>query len=876
MILVEVAVNVPVRRTFSKRVADAAPPDLPPDDGPDAGEPPFQTYHYHLPAELEGKVRPGHLVWVPFGARPVQGIVVAFAAASPVPTKAVTRLARPEPLLSPVHLDLAAWIARYYVASLAQALKLFVPPGLLQKDPERDAVRAKRELQISLALPAADAAAQLQALGRETPQARVLARMLVEPERTWPLDELRRAANVKSGDPFVVLAERGLLTLEADAARLAVEPAAAESALQGLRGLDRYAAVIAALDEAGGPLWRSDLYARVDLGSNALPTLRTLQSHGLIVLAEAMRYRDPLGGRTYAPSRPPTLTPEQARVWEAIERQGFAALDADPNPVHAPRFLLHGVTGSGKTEIYLRAIERTLARGRQAIVLVPEIALTPQTVERFAGRFPGRVTVIHSQLSRGERYDVWRAVREGRFDVVVGPRSALFAPLPRLGLIVIDEEHEGSYKQSSEEWGGNTVFYDARTVAPQLADLTGSLLIAGSATPSLEAYWATLQGETILLQMSHRVLGHRVQVRIEEDVDFGDDPGAENPLYTDLPPVDVVDMRQELRAGNRNIFSRALQAELHTVLDNNEQAILFLNRRGTHTFILCRDCGHVESCPRCEVPLVYHERTGRLLCHHCDRTYKVPTVCKACNSKRIKFFGSGTEQVETLLRELEPRARTLRWDADTTTHKGSHADILAAFAGHQADVLVGTQMIAKGLDLPRVTLVGAITADVGLHLPDFRSSERTFQLLTQVAGRAGRSRRGGRVVIQTYTPQHYAIRAAAQHDYAAFVERELEFRRENGYPPVRRMARLVYWDKNAEKARAEAHRLAEQLAAQLDAAGVAGKMNSILGPAPAFFSRHRGFYRWQLLLRSEDPAAVLRQIDVPFGWRIDVDPVSVL
>ncbi len=452
-------------------------------------------------------------------------------------------------------------------------------------------------------------------------------------------------------------------------------------------------------------------------------------------LDEVVRFRDPLAGRAYAQTTAPLLTGEQAEVWAKLRAQGPARLAAGVlRPGIAAGFLIHGVTGSGKTEIYLHAIAEVLALGRQAIVLVPEIALTPQTVARFAGRFPGRVTVIHSGLSQGERYDVWRKVREGAYDVVVGPRSALFAPLPRLGLIVVDEEHEPSYKQDAEVWGSFKTFYDARPTARRLAELVGGIVIFGSATPSLENYYAAQQGELTLLNMPRRVIGHGVIV-----------DGAPDRLpvaYSEMPPVEVVDMRLELRAGNRSILSRSLQAELHATLDAGQQAILFLNRRGSSTFVMCRDCGAVQKCPRCDIPLTYHERAQLLVCHHCNRRYPIPTVCPACSSKRIRYFGSGTQRIEDLVHEIAPRARVQRWDADTARGRGGHEQILERFAQHEADVLVGTQMIAKGLDLPLVTLVGVVAADVGLYLPDFRAGERTFQLLTQVAGAPGAAAMG--------------------------------------------------------------------------------------------------------------------------------------
>jgi primosomal protein N' (replication factor Y) len=796
MRFVEVIVNVPIRRSYRPD----QPPPAPMEEGesaePSTG-PALQIFHYHLPAELEGVVRPGHLVWAPFGRQQVQGVVVRLSDRTPVATKPLSRLARPDPVLTPSQLELATWIADQYVAPLSEAMKLFLPPGLLVKE-EQGGVRAKREIEITLVADVATIAERLPTLGRSP----------------------------------------------------------------------KYGAILRTLQEAGQPLWKSDLYARVDAD---LAALRKLQAAGLVRLTERMRLRDPVAGRNYPYTKPPVLTSEQARVWQTVRDAGFwAAWSAEGEgnaPTRAAKFLLHGVTGSGKTEIYLRAIDQTLALGRQAIVLVPEIALAPQTVARFAGRFPGRVTVIHSALNRGERYDVWRLVREGGADVVIGPRSALFAPLPRLGLIILDEEHESSYKQDSEEWGSFTVFYDARTVAHKLAELTGSMLILGSATPSLESYQAALRGELTLLEMPRRVVGHRPATT------EGEDAGV---IYGELPPVEIVDMRQELRAGNRSVLSRSLQAELHATLDAGEQAIFFLNRRGTNTFVMCRDCGAVQECPRCELPLTYHENANQLVCHHCNRRFPIPTLCPQCQSKRIKYFGAGTQRLEEYISQIEPRARVLRWDADTTGARGSHDAILQRFATHQADVLVGTQMIAKGLDLPLVTLVGVVAADVGLFLPDFRSGERTFQLLTQVAGRAGRSARGGRVIIQSYRPEHYAIQAAAQHDYAAFYEREIRFRHEHGYPPTKRLARLVYWDKKFEKAQAAAEKMAEMLRYRIDSLGLAGEAATVMGPAPAFFARMRSYYRWQLLLRAPDPAGVLRGLAIPFGWRVDIDPMSIL
>ncbi|MBX3012936.1 MAG: primosomal protein N' [Caldilineaceae bacterium] len=876
MIFVELIVNRPIRRSFRPSEPPAAAElweaePLADEEGaadgiivqPRKQAPQLDTFHYHVPLALEPVIQPGHLVWAPFGSQEVQGVVVRLADAAPVPTRPLLRLARTEPVLTLAQVELALWIASYYVAPVAEALKLFLPPGLLSKADGRPTARAKRELQIQLLATPAERAEKLTVLARDTAQTKVLQWFLQHPTSQPSLSLLQTQCRLASVSAVHTLIKQGILTNHGEAVGLAVSAEKAADALVEAQGIAKYQAVLAALEQSPTPIWKSDLHAQVEV---TLALLRTLQKAGVLLLTEKVRFRDPLGGRTYAQTQPPPLTAEQQAVWSMIAAACFV-----PNETSAPvtpgHFLLHGVTGSGKTEIYLRTIGETLARGRQAIVLVPEIALTPQTVARFAGRFPGRVTVIHSGLSQGERYDVWRHLREGKFDVVIGPRSALFAPLPRLGLIIIDEEHESSYKQSAEEWGSFTVFYDARTVARQLTTVSQSILILGSATPSLESYTAAVAGELQLLEMLRRVMGHQPTLQLEQ---------GERASYGELPPVEIVDMRQELRAGHRSIFSRTLLAELHATLDAGEQAIIFLNRRGTRTFVLCRDCGHVQACTRCDVPLTFHEHNELLICHHCNQRYPIPVVCPQCQSKRIKYFGSGTQRVEETIKEILPRARLLRWDADTATGKHSHEEILRAFAAQEADILVGTQMIAKGLDFPLVTLVGVVAADVGLHLPDFRSSERTFQLLTQVAGRAGRSVHGGRVVFQTYNPEHYAIQAAAQHDYRAFYERELHFRQAHGYPPLRRLARLIYWDKKLEKAQAASELMAATLRQRLQQMGIEGDAATVLGPAPAFFARYRNYHRWHVLLRAPNPAHVLQGVPIPFGWRIDIDPVSML
>ncbi len=621
------------------------------------------------------------------------------------------------------------------------------------------------------------------------------------------------------------------------------------------------------------PPWIGWVYAQTGCD---LRILRDLEKHGLVSLEEEEVRRDSLEGREFVSDVPPKLTPDQEAVWREIEK---GIEDGDSAPLV---YLLHGVTGSGKTEIYLRALQATLARGRGAIVLVPEIALTPQTIRRFAARFPGRIAVLHSKLSLGERYDTWRRIRAGEVDVVIGSRSAVFAPMPHLGLIVIDEEHEWSYKQEK------TPRYHARDVALKLAELMGAVVILGSATPDIVSYYKAQRGEYKLLELPKRIMGHsrprqgggvgvatplpppqRSKLRCKE---LG--PEYAGTYYLELPPVQIVDLRQELRAGNRSIFSRALQQAMTEALAAGEQIILFLNRRGTATFVMCRDCGHVLKCSRCDVPLTYHGARDELVCHHCNRRSAVPSFCPNCWSKRIKFFGVGTQKVEAVTRELFPQARLLRWDRDATGGKDAHDIFLERFINHEADIMIGTQMVAKGLDLPLVTLVGVINADTALYLPDFRAGERTFQILTQVAGRAGRSVLGGRVIIQTYTPEHYCIQAASRHDYEGFYRQELDFRREQGYPPFRRLAQLVYTHHNAARCEEEAGKLYRLLRHKIARLGLPGV--DLIGPAPCFRQRLRGKYRWQIVVRAADPRALLADMAFPLGWRIDIDPVSLL
>ena len=486
------------------------------------------------------------------------------------------------------------------------------------------------------------------------------------------------------------------------------------------------------------------------------------------------------------------------------------------------KFLIHGITGSGKTEIYLQLVEEMLNKDKDTIILVPEISLTPQTIDRFVGRFGDEVAVLHSRLSQGERFDQWRSIKEGRVKIVVGARSAIFAPFNNLGLIVIDEEHENTYKSSQNPK------YSTVEVALRRCELENSMLVMGTATPSIETYFKSIEGEYKLLELKERA------------------------SKNDLPEVILVDMRDELQQGNKSIFSFKLYNELKNNLENKKQSILFLNRRGFSTFISCRSCGYVAKCSNCDISMTYHKNIHKLRCHYCGKTESPPTVCPECNSKYIKYFGLGTEKVEDLTKELFPDANIVRMDSDTTVLKGSFEDILEDMKNNKIDILIGTQMISKGLDFPNVTLVGIIAADTTLNLPDFRSPEKAFQLITQVAGRSGRGDALGKVILQTYNPDHYSIMYSKKQDYKSFYETEISLRKEFLYPPYINLISILIYGENIYKVKDMSLSIYDIIKNYMkDIYG--DKLNNyLIGPNPAPIEKIKNNYRWQILIKVED------------------------
>ena len=783
-----------------------------------------RSFSYAIPDGMD--VREGQAVLVPFGEKILQGVVIQLTSVPAVEdTRDIIDVITPEPVLSPRQLTLARWISDYYLSPLFDAVALMLPPGF-----ERKAVTF-----ISTARPGID----LSSLNDE--QRKVLE--LIPGQARVELKKLEKALGKKKASSLVSsMVRQNLLTRSYELGPIRIKPRnELYLALTGDVNMvaelpAKQAALFRLLVERKGPISLSEARR---LSGSGRSVADALVRRGLAVFQEMEVRREPISYINIQASFPLAFTPAQQAAFDSVS----VALHAAKPDV----FLLRGVTGSGKTEVYLQALAETVKLGKKGIVLVPEIALTPQTIERFAARFPHRVAVLHSRLSLGEQYDEWHRIRRGEFDVVIGSRSAIFAPQPDLGLIVIDEEHEWTYKQD------NSPYYHARAVAIKLAGLTGAVVLLGSATPDVESFYKAQNGEYRLLTLPERVV-----------------PIAGAPL----PRVEIVDMREELKAGNLGIFSRALASAINEAVAAGEQVILFLNRRGAATFIQCRSCGFVLRCRRCEVPLAQHTDGDVLICHQCGYKTAVPQVCPNCSRPQLKFLGAGTQKLEQETRYAFPRARQLRWDSDVITGKMSHEVVLRKFRDRQADILIGTQMVAKGLDIPSVTLVGVVSADTSLNLPDFRSGERTFQLLSQVAGRAGRGPSGGKVVIQTFSPDHYAIQAAARHDYASFYAQEIAFRRQLHNPPFTQLARLVYVHTNEVACQREAEKMKRRLLAEIAARGVSGV--DIVGPAPAFFRRLRGRFRWQLVLRGSGLSAFLSPLDFPHGWTVDIDPMSLV
>ena len=797
-----------------------------------------QTFSYHIPEDMA--LAPGQLALVPFGVRALQGIVFELASSPQVEeTRPVSRTLSDVPVLESHQLSLARWISDYYMCSLFEAAAPMFPPGarfgtrtILSVNPEYDA-------------PEGAALNELQSQVIEI----VLGQDSVDIERLVSrLGERARSA-VSS------LVRRDVLIRSSQTSRTATGPRYEEQLRVNENALEEIARWLSA---EGKRAWRqSELITRLAESNESVVAsevrrefgstiVKTLLNRGWLETEKTQVFRDPLADRVFEREAPVSLSPRQSAVADDVIK---TVRDSNRRP---RTILMQGVTGSGKTEIYLSAVEECLALGRQAVVMAPEISLTPQTIERFAGRFPGRVAVLHSGLSDGQRYDQWWAIREGRYPIVVGSRSAVFAPLSNPGLVILDEEHEWTYKQSDA-----SPRYHARDVAIRLGRMTGAVTLLGSASPDVSSYYRGARGEYRLHSLPDR-LNRRRDGSVK---------------VAPLPDVEIVDMRDELREGNTGIFSRKLESEIESCLQDGRQAILFLNRRGTASQMQCRSCGYRISCRSCDVPLTYHRAMQRLLCHYCGRRYRMARSCPECLGYRLSFYGIGTQSVADEVERLFPGARILRWDRDATRYPREYEAALSSFRNGEADVLIGTQMIAKGLHLPGVTLVGVALADVGLSIPDFKSSERTFQLLCQVAGRAGRGEETGRVIFQTYQPENYSIEKAAAQDYEGFYQAEMRYRREHNNPPFSRLIRLVHSHTNNATCESRAAKLAEELRSAQRESDMANV--EILGPTPPYPPRLRGRYRWHIVLRGREPRTLLDMVAIPQGWSVDVDPVTL-
>ncbi len=801
-------------------------------------------YTYRIPNDLT--VQPGDILSVPFGTQVVGGIAIRTVISLPSDL-APNQVREIDDIITTgffpkTYWDLLNRVAQYYGSELMSVIRGALPPGLLGRSQRRIRLNltaipngaevfctpaAQQVLKCLKAQKGGDYSSQY--LQRQVKAAHRGIRELLK--RGWIESYLEPPKTTRPKQQKAV-------TLVSDTLPMDLTP--------------RQREVLQVLRHEGGELWLNELLQLCQTSSSVVDAL--IQKACVTV-----QYRERLRLLQHPQTdrdRPQVLTPAQTAALEIIRNlDGYAQI------------LLHGITGSGKTEVYLQAIAPLLKQGKSALVLVPEIGLTPQLTDRFRARFGDSVCVYHSALSDGERYDTWRQMLSGEPQVVIGTRSAVFAPLPKLGLIVLDEEHDSSFKQTQL-----LPTYHARTVAQWRAQLEQCPLILGSATPSLETWVNITQGNKLPLPpapfppapfpLHYLSLPERIQSR-------------------PLPPVEIVDMRRELQQGNRSIFGRSLQEALGNLQSQQRQGILFINRRGYSTFVSCRSCGYVLECPHCDVSLSYHYThegaAERLRCHYCNYSQLQPRHCPECSSPYFKFFGSGTQKVTQALTEQFPHLRCIRFDSDTTRAKGSHRALLSQFAQGEADVLVGTQMLTKGLDLAQVTLVGVVAADGLLHLSDYRAAERAFQTLTQVAGRAGRGDEPGKVIIQTYSPEHPVIQAVLNHDYHGFIAVELPQREALGYPPYGRLILLRLSGVDGVEVQQAAEVLADECRQKL------GSDGEILGPAPASIMRIARRYRWHILLKwgaeveinMADLSALRSLCPQSVSLTVDVDPLSI-
>ncbi|MBC1526316.1 primosomal protein N' [Listeria seeligeri] len=742
-----------------------------------------RPFDYFIPEDLEELIRPGMRVSVPFGNRKIQGFVTELGETEENPKlKGIDGVMDLAPVLNEELMELGDWLAEdtlsfrvsAYQAMLPAALRAKYEKYFLRLDEENTELEQIFEGYETLDWKVAEARNLLKSLGKWVREGSV--EVVYQVKNKTTNKKIRMINCLKSPHELMELIENMPKNAKAQTRVLAF--------FQMFEGTEISAAELKKQAET----------------SEA--TIKKLAEQGIISIQEKIVSRDPYKHHHFEKSEALTLLPDQQTACEKI-------IEAKKQET----FLIHGVTGSGKTEIYLQTIEAKLKEGKEAIVLVPEISLTPQMVERFKSRFGSEVAVLHSALSSGEKYDEWRKIERKEARVVVGARSAVFAPFENLGIIIIDEEHEASYKQEDNPR------YHARDVAIWRAMKYQCPVVLGSATPSLESFARAKKGVYTLIELPSRVNDRA------------------------MPEVSVVDMREELRKENRTEFSTELLEKIKDRIAKKEQTVLMLNRRGYSSFVMCRDCGYVVECPNCDISQTYHQASNKMKCHYCGHEEPVPQKCPSCEGEHIRYFGTGTQKVEESLTKLIPEARVIRMDVDTTRTKGAHEKLLRSFRNHEADILLGTQMIAKGLDFPDITLVGVLNADTMLHLPDFRASERTFQLLTQVSGRAGRHERTGEVVVQSYNPEHYSIEFAKKHDFIGFYHHEMQLRKMGAYPPFYYLTMINVSDENEMKAIRTIQEMANFLRGKLGPEAV------ILGPVPSTIARIKNKYRYQCIIK---------------------------
>lgn len=764
-----------------------------------------RVFDYRVPAQWEEEVCVGLRVMVPFGQRNTkrEGYVIALTETTEVPEGKIKGIVEildeGRPILTPSILELAKWMKKEYFCTLNQCLQAVMPAGIRTKSvwyaelTGQTAELSEKEQQMIDVLEEQGGAVPLRELeqifGNRT---EYILRCLQE-KKVVRLHQKTTRSTYKKEKRYVSLTENEELLIAAK------EKAEKDKRLAGQMR------VLSAICP-GESISVEELKEKAAVTDSPI---HTLLQKGILVEQRRQEKRDVFQLEDYTPTQPFYPTPEQV--------QALTLLREEEEKEQKRPVLLHGVTGSGKTEIYMQLIEHVIMEGKQAIVLVPEISLTPQTMERFISRFGKRVSVTHSRLSLGERLDQWRKARDGEISIIIGPRSALFMPFSNLGVIVMDECHESSYISDV------TPKYHIREVARKLSELTGALLVMGSATPDIDSYHRAVTGEFLLLQLKERTKGSH------------------------LPEVFVTDMRKELENGNRSAFGLPLQQAIRENLEKGQQTMLFLNRRGYSTFVSCRKCGEALTCPSCNVSYTYHASDKALVCHYCGKEVPVPKTCPSCGSHYIRYFGTGTQKIEEETRRLFPEASVLRMDADTTTGKNGHARILELFGKGKADILIGTQMIAKGHDFPNVTLVGILAADLSLNLGTYQAAETCFQLITQAAGRAGRGELAGRVFIQTYQPENHAIRMAAAQDYEGFYQEEILLRQAMEYPPFSHIFSVLITGEMEQEVILAAQRLGAYMNHYAERAGC-----TVVGPAPAPLPKFRGEFRWQIFAKGTD------------------------